>query len=32
MDFKDYLREDGSYGVRNHVAVMSSVACANGGC
>jgi altronate dehydratase large subunit len=30
MGFMGYKRPDGSCGVRNHVAVMSSVACANG--
>lgn len=30
MEFYGYLREDGSCGVRNHVAVISSVVCANG--
>ncbi len=30
MGFMGYKREDGSAGVRNHVLVMSSVACANG--
>ncbi len=30
MGFMGYRRADGSYGVRNHVVVMSSVACANG--
>ena len=29
MHFYGYLREDGSYGVRNYVVVMSSVVCAN---
>lgn len=30
MDFLGYKREDGRFGVRNHVLVMSSVCCANG--
>lgn len=30
MQFYGYLREDGTYGVRNYVVVMSSVVCANG--
>ncbi len=30
MGFAGYRRPDGSVGVRNHVVVMSSVACANG--
>jgi altronate dehydratase large subunit len=30
MHFYGYLREDGSYGVRNYVVIMSSVVCANG--
>lgn len=30
MEFKGYKREDGRYGVRNHVLVVSSVSCANG--
>ncbi len=30
MNFHGYLRENGAYGVRNHVAIMSSVICANG--
>lgn len=30
MEFLGYKRKDGRYGVRNHVLVMSSVACANG--
>lgn len=30
MVFKGYRREDGRYGVRNHVLVVSSVSCANG--
>ncbi len=30
MYFYGYARENGSYGVRNHVVVMSSVICANG--
>ncbi len=30
MGFKGYPRPDGSCGVRNHVVVMSTVACANG--
>lgn len=30
MEFRGYRRQDGRYGVRNHVLVMSSVACANG--
>jgi altronate dehydratase large subunit len=30
MEFSGYKRENGKYGVRNHVVVMSSVACANG--
>ncbi|MFC1907967.1 UxaA family hydrolase [Chloroflexota bacterium] len=30
MFFHGYRRENGTYGVRNHVAVMSSVICANG--
>jgi len=30
MPFYGYPREDGSYGVRNYVVVMSSVVCANG--
>ena len=30
MEFPGYRRKDGSYGVRNHVVVLSSVACANG--
>ncbi len=30
MEFNGYRREDGSVGVRNHILVMSSVACANG--
>jgi altronate dehydratase large subunit len=30
MEFNGYKREDGRYGVRNHVLVVSSVSCANG--
>jgi len=30
MGFMGYRRQDGSVGVRNHVAVISSVVCANG--
>ena len=30
MHFYGYPRENGTYGVRNHVVVMSSVVCANG--
>lgn len=30
MEFNGYWREDGRVGVRNHILVMSSVACANG--
>ena len=30
MNFYGYPRENGTYGVRNHVAVMSSVVCSNG--
>jgi altronate dehydratase large subunit len=30
MEFLGYKRPDGRFGVRNHVVVMSSVACANG--
>ena len=30
MYFYGYSREDGTYGVRNYVVVMSSVICANG--
>jgi altronate dehydratase large subunit len=30
MEFLGYRREDGRIGVRNHVIVMSSIACANG--
>ncbi|MBI5117182.1 UxaA family hydrolase [Candidatus Poribacteria bacterium] len=30
MDFLGYKRENGKFGVRNYVLVMSSVACANG--
>jgi altronate dehydratase large subunit len=30
MHFYGYLREDGSYGVRNYVVIVSSVVCANG--
>ncbi len=30
MEFNGYRREDGRAGVRNHILVMSSVACANG--
>lgn len=30
MEFLGYKREDGSFGVRNHVLVLSSVSCANG--
>lgn len=30
MEFLGYKREDGRFGVRNHVLVMSSVNCANG--
>ena len=30
MSFHGYLRENGTYGVRNHVAVISSVICING--
>jgi altronate dehydratase large subunit len=30
MEFLGYKREDGKFGVRNHVLVMSSVSCANG--
>ncbi len=30
MNFLGYPRENGTYGVRNYVAVMSSVICANG--
>lgn len=28
--FQGYLRQDGSAGIRNHVAILPSVACANG--
>jgi altronate dehydratase large subunit len=30
MEFQGFKRQDGSYGVRNHVLVLSSVSCANG--
>ena len=30
MFFLGYPREDGSYGVRNNVAILSTVICANG--
>lgn len=30
MEFLGYKREDGKFGTRNHVVVISSVACANG--
>ena len=30
MEFQGYKRDDGRFGVRNHVVVISSVACANG--
>jgi altronate dehydratase large subunit len=30
MEFLGYKRDDGRFGVRNHVLVMSSVSCANG--
>ena len=30
MEFQGYRRDDGKYGVRNHVLVVSSVCCANG--
>ena len=30
MEFLGYKRADGRVGTRNHVLVMSSVACANG--
>jgi len=30
MEFKGYKREDGGYGIRNHVVVMCSVNCASG--
>lgn len=30
MEFQGYRRDDGRFGVRNHVVVISSVACANG--
>ncbi len=30
MVFRGFRREDGRYGVRNHILVVSSVACANG--
>ncbi len=30
MEFKGYKRENGEYGVRNHILVTSSVSCANG--
>jgi len=30
MEFHGYKRDDGKYGVRNHVLVVSSVSCANG--
>ncbi len=30
MFFHGYPRENGTYGVRNHVAIMSAVVCANG--
>ena len=30
MEFYGYQRKDGQFGVRNHVLVVSSVACANG--
>lgn len=30
MEFLGYRRENGKFGVRNHVLVLSSVACANG--
>jgi altronate dehydratase large subunit len=29
MEFNGYAREDGRFGIRNHVLVLSSVACAN---
>ncbi|MFC1953565.1 UxaA family hydrolase [Chloroflexota bacterium] len=29
MNFHGFLREDGSYGVRNHVAIISTVVCSN---
>jgi len=29
MEFKGYARKDGRFGIRNHVLVVSSVACAN---
>jgi len=30
MEFQGYKREDGRYGVRNHIVVISTVACASG--
>ncbi|MFC1977864.1 UxaA family hydrolase [Chloroflexota bacterium] len=30
MNFYGFRREDGAYGVRNHVAIISSVICSNG--
>ena len=30
MEFRGYRRDDGSFGVRNHVLVVSSVSCGNG--
>jgi altronate dehydratase len=30
MGFTGFRRKDGTWGVRNHVVVMSSVSCANG--
>jgi len=30
MEFKGYKRDNGEYGVRNHILVTSSVSCANG--
>jgi altronate dehydratase large subunit len=29
MEFQGYAREDGSFGIRNHLLVVSTVACAN---
>jgi len=29
MNFHGFLREDGTYGVRNHVAIISTVVCSN---
>jgi len=30
MEFQGFKRQDGSYGVRNHVLVLSSVSCSGG--